>query len=103
MKVKSRNLNWLLNTHVEFLKTDIEGAESEVILKSKDLIAENVVKLFFEWHSLTGLPQRLGEILAFFEKCGFRYHIKEASSKSTPFIYNPTGRMDSQLDVFLWK
>lgn len=74
-----------------------------MIMHSKDLIAKNVEKLFFEWHSLTGAPQRLGEMLAFFEKRGFRYHIKEASSKKTPFIYKPVSRMDSQLDVFLWK
>ena len=86
-----------------FLKIDIEGAESDVILHAKELIAQNVDRLFFEWHSLTGVPQRLGEILLFFEKRGFRYHIKEASSRSTPFIYKPKSRMDSQLDVFLWK
>lgn len=103
VKVTTRKLDSLLSAGVDFLKMDMEGAETDVILHSKELIAENVEKLFFEWHSLTGMPQRLGEILSFFEKCGFRYHIKEASSKQTPFIYNPSGRMDSQLDVFLWK
>jgi len=101
--VKARKLDGLLDERVDFLKIDIEGAESDVIMNSKDLIAKNVEKLFFEWHSLTEQPQRLGEILAFFEKSGFRYHIKEASNKSSPFIYKPIGRMDSQLDVFLWK
>lgn len=101
--VKAHKLDGLLDDHVDFLKIDIEGAESDVIMNSKDLIAKNVEKLFFEWHSLTGRPQRLGEILAFFEQHGFRYHIKEASNRSSPFIYKPIGRMDSQLDVFLWK
>ena len=101
--VKARKLDGLLDKHVDFLKIDIEGAESDVIMHSKELIAKNVEKLFFEWHSLTGMPQRLGEILAFFEKQGFRYHIKEASNRETPFIYKPVSRMDSQLDVFLWK
>lgn len=101
--VKAHKLDGLLGKKVDFLKMDIEGAESDVIMHAKELIAKNVDKLFFEWHSLSGQPQRLGEILAFFEKQGFRYHIKEASIKQTPFIYKPTSRMDSQLDVFLWK
>lgn len=101
--VKAHKLDGLLDKHVDFLKMDIEGAESDVIMHAKELIAKNVDKLFFEWHSLTGQHQRLGEILAYFEKHGFRYHIKEASVKQTPFIYKPTSRMDSQLDVFLWK
>lgn len=101
--VKSQTLDNLLDNRVDFLKMDIEGAESDVIMHSRGLIAKNVDKLFFEWHSLTDAPQRLGEILVFFEKHGFRYHIKEASSRQTPFIYNPTSRMDSQLDIFLWK
>ena len=101
--VKARKLDALLDKHVDFLKMDIEGAESDVIMHSKELIARNVERLFFEWHSLTGHPQRLGEILAYFERHGFRYHIKEASERKTPFIYKPVSRMDSQLDVFLWK
>jgi FkbM family methyltransferase len=103
VKVKAHRLDGLLDKHVDFLKIDIEGAESDVILHARELIAKNVEKLFFEWHSLTGEPQRLGEVLSFFEKQGFRYHIKEALNRSTPFIYKPTSRMDSQLDVFLWK
>jgi len=101
--VKARKLDGLLDKHVDFLKMDIEGAESDVIMHTKELIAKNVERLFFEWHSLTGAPQRLGEILAYFEKQGFRYHIKEASNRETPFVYKPVSRMDSQLDVFLWK
>lgn len=101
--VKTRKLSGLLDKHIDFLKIDIEGAESDVIMDAKKLISSNVDKLFFEWHSLTESPQRLGEILSFFESNGFRYHIKEASIRETPFIYIPSGRMDSQLDVFLWR
>jgi FkbM family methyltransferase len=103
LKVKTRSLDSLLGEQVDFLKIDIEGAESEVIMHSRDLIAKHVERMFFEWHSIAGEPQRLGEILAFFEKRGFRYHIKEASNKPTPFVHRACGRMDSQLDVFLWK
>ena len=103
VKVRSHKLDGYLNKHIDFLKMDIEGAESDVIMHTRELIAKNVERLFFEWHSLTGQPQRLGEILAFFEQNGFRYHIKEASNRETPFIYKPVSRMDSQLDVFLWK
>ena len=103
MKVKTIKLDSLLDRHVDFLKIDIEGAETDVIMQSKELIAKNVSKLFLEWHSVENTPQRLGEILSFFEKHGFRYHIKEALNRPTPFFYTPKGRMDSQLDIFLWK
>lgn len=103
LKVNAITLGEFVGKRVDFLKMDIEGSESDVILHFKDQIADNVQKLFFEWHSLAGRQQRLGEILSFFERRGFRYHIKEAANRQTPFVYTPRGRMDSQLDVFLWR
>jgi hypothetical protein len=47
--------------------------------------------------------QKLGEFLTFFEKYGFRYHIKEAAVRTSPFLNAPSGEMDSQLDVFVYR
>lgn len=104
VRVKSIDLNDLLNEPVDFLKLDIEGAENEVLIHSRELIVKNVKYLFFEWHSLSGEQQKLGEILSYYEKHGFRYHIREASEKKSPFLEKRADwRMDTQLDCFLYK
>ena len=94
-----------LDQPIEFLKMDmdIEGAETEVIQHASAKIIKNVKRFFFEWHSMKGESQLLGKILHEFESAGFRYHIKEASFRSTPFVFTPEGNMGSQLDVFLYK
>ena len=101
--VKALDLRQLIDRKIDLLKIDIEGAETEVLMHAKDLIVKYVDHLFFEWHSLTKEKQELGKILDYFSDHGFRYHIKEASERNTPFINKPTTRMDSQLDCFLYK
>lgn len=102
-RVTAIDISKFLDQPIEFLKMDIEGAETEVIQHASEKIMKNVKRFFFEWHSMKGESQLLGKILHEFEKSGFRYHIKEASFRSTPFAYIPEGSMDSQLDVFLYK
>lgn len=93
----------LLELRADFLKMDIEGAESDVIQHAFDKISANVDRFFFEWHSFRDASQRLGAILKQFEEAGFRYHIKEASTRMSPFSTTPPGPMDSQLDVFVFR
>ncbi len=103
IEVKSLDLRKLLDRKIDFLKIDIEGAETEVLIHAQDLIVRYVDHLFFEWHSLTKETQQLGKILDYFSSHGFRYHIKDAGNRETPFTNKPTTRMDSQLDCFLYK
>lgn len=102
-RIPAVDISDFLDQPVEFLKMDIEGAETKVIQHAIEKIMKNVKRFFFEWHSMKGESQMLGKILHEFEKSGFRYHIKEASFRSTPFAHIPEGSMDSQLDVFLYK
>ena len=103
-QVSGIDLNDLLTRKIDMLKMDIEGAETEVLLHAKENVVKNVDKLFFEWHSVNGNNQELGEILTYFGNNGFRYHIKEASVRKSPFVNRRTNvRMDSQLDCFLYK
>jgi FkbM family methyltransferase len=102
-RVTAADISDFLDQPIEFLKMDIEGAETEVIRHASAKIIKNVKRFFFEWHSMKGKSQLLGKILQEFESAGFRYHIKEASLRSRPFAYIPEGSMDSQLDVFLYK
>lgn len=101
-KVKSVRLRDFLNKHVDFLKIDIEGAESSV-LKDCALSLDEVEHMFFEYHSITGEKQVLHELLELLQKAGYRYHIKEASTRKMPFIEKPTTDMDLQLDVFAYR
>ena len=103
IEVKALDLRKLINRKIDFLKIDIEGAETEVLIHTQDLIVKYVENLFFEWHSLTQEPQQLGKILDYFSNNGFRYHIKEAGNRINPFINKTTSRMDSQLNCFLYK
>jgi FkbM family methyltransferase len=103
-KVKGINLNTLITEDIDLLKLDIEGAETDVLLDAKEKIVKHVQNIFFEWHSINGQEQRLGDILSYFAKNGFRYHIREASKKKSPFMEKRENvRMDSQLDCFLYK
>lgn len=102
-RVNAVDISEFLDQPIEFLKMDIEGAETEVIQHATAKIIKNVKRFFFEWHSMKREDQSLGKILHEFERAGFRYHIKEASFRNRPFVYTPEGNMDSQLDVFLYK
>ena len=101
--VSAVDISDFLNRKIDFLKMDIEGAESSVINHAIEKITRNVDRFFFEWHSFKESPQELGSILKKFEFANFRYHIKEASIRDAPFEKTPLGVMDSQLDVFLYR
>ncbi len=101
--VEAIDINSFLNSPIDFLKMDIEGAENKVIKHAEKFIVKNVDRFFFEWHSMKNSKQKLGEFLTFFEKSGFRYHIKEAAVRTSPFLNAPSGEMDSQLDVFVYR
>ncbi|OYQ63866.1 hypothetical protein B9G53_14765 [Pseudanabaena sp. SR411] len=103
IEVRALDLRKIIDRKIEFLKIDIEGAETDVLIHAQDLIVKYVDHLFFEWHSLRDERQQLGSILKYFEDNGFRYHIKESTNRETPFTNRPITRMDSQLDCFLYR
>jgi len=103
IRVSAVDLAEFLNEKIDFLKMDIEGAESKVIGHVMEKIDANVQKFFFEWHSFNNQEQELGRLLSLLEHSGFRYHVKEASQRATPFQYIPQGPMDSQLEVYAYK
>lgn len=88
---------------IDFLKIDIEGAESEVIIDcNKELTRAE--RIFVEYHSFADRAQQLGEILAILRGCGFRIHITEAFTSPHPFIGIKTMLgMDLLLNIYAWK
>ena len=80
--VDAVRLREFLNQRVEFLKLDIEGAETEVIQDCHDLLV-NVQNIFVEYHSFTNRPQTLTTIIQILSDAGFRLYL------NTPFSINP--------------
>lgn len=85
-KVTLTKLSPYLQTHIDFLKIDIEGSETEVLEECKDYLF-NVDHLFIEYHSLVNKPQQLDIILNILKNTGFRYYIEQVGITSQyPFI-----------------
>jgi len=95
--------DWLTDK-VDFLKMDIEGAEYEVLVSCQKLLG-NASHIFFEYHSDINKPQTLHLLLAMIEKAGFRYHLKESSTRTRPFVddFLICERFDMAITVFCYK
>ncbi len=98
--VQTTRLKDYLKEQVDFLKIDIEGAETEVILDSKDLL-KNVQNIFIEYHSFKNNKQTLSNILEKIQEAGFRYQIQPMLYSQRPFIkIDEYMGMDLQLNIF---
>jgi FkbM family methyltransferase len=105
-RVKCVRLNNLLSQfeEVDFLKIDIEGAESQVINDSKENLTR-VKNLFLEYHGKVEDTLKLNELLAIVTKSGFKVYIKNAADNlSKPFIEKQTNTIyDVQLNIFCYR
>lgn len=102
--VETTILSQYLSNKVDFLKIDIEGAEAEVLEECREGLA-NVNRLFLEYHSTHGEPQRLGRILDILTEAGFRYYIEHIGVTSKhPFIRLHTcNNFDNQLNIYAYR
>ncbi len=101
VKVPSVRLRQILeqHAHIDLLKVDIEGAETEVLLDCAEAL-ERVRFLYVEFHSYAGAPQRLHELLTLLARHGFRYYILRIGVHHThPFAGLEPAVMDMQLDI----
>jgi FkbM family methyltransferase len=85
VSVAAARLRDLLNEPVDFLKIDVEGFELELLTDCREALPR-VDKLFVEYHSRVGQPQRLDAILRLLGDAGFRYDIKEEFASPHPFV-----------------
>jgi len=93
-------LSDFLTEPVAMLKMDIEGAEAVVLAAAEPWLA-NVDRIALEFHSVDEEPQRLHELLALFERNGYRYFVQEEMRVRRPFVDSRlTGCFDNQLLVF---
>lgn len=97
-----RLLDQLAGEPVDFLKIDIEGAENSVLFDVADELS-NVQHLFFEYHSVPGKDQQLGDLLNLVRSAGFRYSINGAHGARLPFVETLPHGFDLQLNVFCFR
>lgn len=104
IEVETICLSEYLHQKIDLLKIDIEGAEYQVLLESKDLLT-NIDNLFVEYHSFIDKPQHLNEILKILTNAGFRYYVSSIGVKSKhPFVNrNQYLGMDNQLNIFAYR
>lgn len=95
-------LDNLIKDRVDFLKIDIEGAETEAICSSENL--DNVSQLFVEYHSFQDTEQTLSRILEKLSCYGFRYYIHTIFCSPRPLTEDRSDLgMDLQLNIFAKK
>lgn len=100
IEIPAVSIKKYLQQPVAFLKIDIEGAEYEVLKDCRDSLG-NVEHIFVEYHSMSGQPQHLDEILTILSRAGFRYHIHEAYTSPHPYMQvKSLLNMDLQLNIY---
>lgn len=98
--VRAVRLARYLERPVDLLKMDIEGAETEVLQDSFQLL-RNVAHLYVEYHSIPGQPQTLPGLLDLLVSSGFRIHLEPCSVVNRPFLQNDGAlAFDLQLHIF---
>lgn len=101
-KVKAIRLKEFLQAEekIDFLKIDIEGAETDVIVDCEDEL-KKVGNLYVEYHSIVDKKQTLDKILSAMANAGFNYHLQNVIHQNHPFIENSVyNNMDLQVNIF---
>lgn len=100
IRVAAVRLRDFLSEPCDLLKIDIEGAEVDVLNDCAGFLG-NVAKVFVEFHSFVGQPQRLESVVQVLAGAGFRLFIKAGMAPVRPFLAQPDFLgMDSQLDIW---
>lgn len=103
VEIKTVRLFDYLNEPVDFLKIDIEGAETEVLLDIAPRL-DKVRNLFVEYHSFARYPQTLDQLLLVLKQSGFRVQIQPVRYAPRPFLkVEEALGMDMQLNLFAYR
>ena len=103
IKIPAICLSNFLSEPVDFLKIDIEGAETTVLQECRNQL-DKVNNLFVEYHSFQNFPQTLDELLSILKNAGFRFSINTQFASSQPFIKKRVRYgMDLQLNIFAYR
>lgn len=101
VQVEVTKLSSYISQKIDFLKIDIEGAETEVLKESEHKL-KLVENIFIEYHSFVGQKQTLSSILNILTEANFRIYIATPGLHSkNPFVQvNTYNGMDLQLNIF---
>jgi len=103
IEIQTVRLRDYLCEPIDFLKIDIEGAETEVLIDCADSL-QYVNRLFVEYHSFIAQPQTLDQILTVLRHAGFRIQIHSGIKSEKPFFDIPEHLgMDLQLNIFAYR
>jgi len=98
-RVETVRLDDLIGEHVDFLKIDIEGAETDVVRSCTRL--DRVGQMFVEYHSFHDSEQVLATLLDALKASGFRYYIHTQLCSPAPLSVEEVHMgMDLQLNIF---
>ncbi|MGE3333110.1 MAG: FkbM family methyltransferase [Rhodospirillaceae bacterium] len=107
VKVPSVRLRSYLNTPVDLLKLDVEGAEFALIEDCGETL-KNARNIVMEVHAMDGGPVKIGRMLAQLEELGFRYVLGDLhqatwlpAHTNPPFEFCRTEKFI--LTVFAWQ
>ena len=99
VEVDCLTLDSFLSEPIDFVKLDLEGAETEVLTSSRCL--HQIHYLFIEHHSFPGRPQDLDQTLQALSESGFRYWIQSQFLPKRPYEKLETNEgMDLQVNIF---
>jgi FkbM family methyltransferase len=102
-EVPTVRLSKYLNAKIDFLKLDIEGAESEVLVECRNRL-ERVKNLFVEYHSFADQPQKIHTIIEVLAGAGFLLHFHTPVKSLQPFYFRETkNSMDMQVNIFAYR
>lgn len=103
-QIEAISLRPYLKNTVDFLKLDIEGAET-IVLKDIEGDLGMVQRIFIEYHSFVNQRQSLNEIIDILTKSNFRIYVSSPGlSSKTPLVYlNTYNNMDMQLNIYGFK
>lgn len=100
IKVPTVRLGTYLQSPIDLLKIDIEGAEGAVLKDIKNQLHQ-VQRIFIEYHSVANKQQELDELLQILRNAGFRYYIHDAYHYAKrPFEGLKSEGFDLQLNIF---
>lgn len=98
--VRTTRIRDFLEEPVDFLKIDIEGAESEVIEDCAGSLGR-VQRMFVEYHSLVNRLQRVDVIFRVLREAGLRTHVEAFAPSPHPFVSRSIRTGMDSLDMAL--
>jgi FkbM family methyltransferase len=102
ISVQCDTLGKYIENKVDYLKLDIEGSETKVIIEIGEKL-KNIKHIFVEYHEGKFIDNNsLGKILCLLDKYGFDYHISKSLSFAKSTKYKPMTFVGNKISELIW-